>query len=98
MTLRIAAILALTVVVAQGTHPVSGRRIAGVMGHEGAAWLDRPEREREEEPGRAITALDIRPGQSVADIGAGSGYDTVRLAAAVGTRRQHILIFRPAPR
>ena len=32
---------------AQTTHPVSGRVIAGVMGHEGAPWLDRPERETE---------------------------------------------------
>ena len=81
-----AAILALTVVSAQGTHPVSGRRIAGVMGHEGAPWLDRPEREREEEPGKAITALNIRAGQVIADVGAGTGYYTVRLADAVGAR------------
>jgi ubiquinone/menaquinone biosynthesis C-methylase UbiE len=69
---------------AQATHPVSGRRIANVMGHEGAAWLERPEREREEAPGKAIAALNIRPGQVIADIGAGSGYYTVRLADAVG--------------
>jgi ubiquinone/menaquinone biosynthesis C-methylase UbiE len=73
-----------SVAAAQGTHPVSGRRIAGVMGHEGAAWLERPEREAEEAPSRAIRALDIRPGQVVADIGAGSGYYAVRLAKAVG--------------
>lgn len=71
---------------AQGTHPVSGRHIAGVMGHEGAAWLDRPEREAEEAPSKAIPALKIRPGQTVADIGAGSGYYTMRLAEAVGPR------------
>src|SRR4051794_4906338 len=69
---------------AQGTHPVSGRRIAGVMGARGAAWLDRPEREREEAPSRAIAALGLRAGETVADIGAGSGYYTVRLAEAVG--------------
>ena len=71
-------------VFAQGQHPVSGRHIAQVMGHEGAAWLDRPEREAEEAPARAIKALNIRPGQVVADIGAGSGYYSVLLAAAVG--------------
>jgi len=54
------------------------------MGHQGAAWLERPEREAEEAPSKAIAALNIRPGQVVADIGAGSGYYSVRLARAVG--------------
>jgi ubiquinone/menaquinone biosynthesis C-methylase UbiE len=69
---------------APGVHPVTGRRIATVMSHLGADWLDRPDREREEEPDRAIAALAIAPGSTVADVGAGSGYMTVRLAAAVG--------------
>lgn len=68
------------------THPVSGRRIAAVMGHAGAGWLERPEREAEEAPSKAIAALAIEPGQTVADIGAGSGYYAVRLAAAVGAK------------
>jgi precorrin-6B methylase 2 len=71
---------------AQATHPISGRPIAGVMGHEAAAWLERPEREAEETPTRAVAALDLQPGQTVADIGAGSGYYTMRLSAAVGPR------------
>ena len=65
-------------------HPVSGRIIAPAMGYEGAAWLERPEREFEEQPSKAIKALAIRPGQVVADVGAGSGYYTVRLAKQVG--------------
>ena len=65
-------------------HPVSGRVIAPVMSYEGAAWLERPEREFEEQPSKAIKALGIRPGQVVADVGAGSGYYTVRLAKQVG--------------
>jgi SAM-dependent methyltransferase len=65
-------------------HPVSGRVIAQVMGYEGAAWLERPEREDEEQPSAAIRALNIKAGQVVADVGAGSGYYTVRLANQVG--------------
>lgn len=88
---RIAAILLVvavsaTLILAQGRHPISGRRIADVMGHQGAAWLERPEREAEEAPTKAIAALKIQAGQMVADIGAGSGYYSVRLADAVGPR------------
>ena len=54
------------------------------MGHEGAPWLDRPEREAEERPSRAIQELKLEPGMVVADFGAGSGYYTERLARAVG--------------
>jgi SAM-dependent methyltransferase len=60
------------------------RVIAQVMGYEGAEWLERPEREDEEQPSKAIRALGIKPGQVVADVGAGSGYYTVRLAKQVG--------------
>ena len=68
----------------QRRHPVSGRVLAPTMGLEGAAWLDRDQREAEEAPSRAIAALGIRQGAVVADVGAGSGYYTVRLARAVG--------------
>jgi predicted methyltransferase len=69
---------------AQARHPVTDRVIAPVMSVEGHAWLDRPEREREESTAQAMTALQVRPGMVVADIGAGSGYYTIRLAKAVG--------------
>jgi len=67
-----------------GVHPVSGRRYAPVMGYQGAPWLERSEREEEEAPDVALNVLKIPKGASVADIGAGSGYITVRLAARVG--------------
>jgi ubiquinone/menaquinone biosynthesis C-methylase UbiE len=67
-----------------GTHPISGRRFAPVMGSSGAEWLDRSEREVEEAPDKALDAIGIRQGSIVADIGAGSGYMTVRMAARVG--------------
>jgi protein-L-isoaspartate O-methyltransferase len=85
--LSVAALLGALLTVAldaQQRHPVSGRVIAPVMGVGGAAWLERPEREDEEAPSKAIGALKIQPGQVVADIGAGSGYYTVRLARVVG--------------
>jgi ubiquinone/menaquinone biosynthesis C-methylase UbiE len=68
----------------QGTHPISGRAIAQVMGHEGADWLDRPERVAEEQPDRALDAIGIPAGATVADVGAGTGYFTTRLARRVG--------------
>ena len=69
---------------AADVHPISGRRYAPVMGYQGADWLDREERDIEEEPDRAIDALGLKKGDTVADIGAGSGYMSVRLARRVG--------------
>jgi ubiquinone/menaquinone biosynthesis C-methylase UbiE len=54
------------------------------MGVQGAPWLDRREREDEENPDLAMRLLRVQRGASVADLGAGSGYFTVRLARAVG--------------
>jgi ubiquinone/menaquinone biosynthesis C-methylase UbiE len=67
-----------------GVHPISGRRFAPVMGYQGAEWLERSERDEEEEPDVALNVLKIAKGASVADIGAGSGYITEKLAARVG--------------
>ncbi len=61
-----------------------GREIAQVMGHQAAGWLDRPEREREEEPAKLMQLLKLKPGDKVADIGAGTGYFTFRLSKDVG--------------
>ncbi len=61
-----------------------GREIAPVMSHAGADWLERPEREVEEAPERVLAVLELRPGLVVADLGAGTGYYTRRLARAVG--------------
>lgn len=69
---------------AQAKHPVSGRVIAPVMSAAGADWLDRGERESEENPAKALTMLEIQPGMTVCDLGAGSGYYTVRLSRLVG--------------
>ena len=62
------------------------REIAQVMGHEGAGWLERPEREKEEHPTNLIKALKLKEGDVVADIGAGSGYHAFRMAPLVGSK------------
>jgi ubiquinone/menaquinone biosynthesis C-methylase UbiE len=84
-TLLAIVFAAATVVTQQpGVHPVSGRVYARTMSVEGAPWLDRREREDEENPDLALRLLRIRKGATVADIGAGSGYMTIRLAKIVG--------------
>src|SRR5437870_1428682 len=63
-----------------------GREIAQVMGHLGAEWLERPTREKEEAPSKLHEILKLKAGDAVADIGAGSGYHTFRLAEKVGAK------------
>ena len=61
-----------------------GREISAVMGWQGAAWLEREEREREERTDLLLPMLEIKSGMAVADVGAGSGYFARRIAARVG--------------
>jgi protein-L-isoaspartate O-methyltransferase len=57
-----------------------GREIAHVMGFEGMSWLNRPEREKEENTAKLIKNMNIKPGDTIADIGAGSGYHVFKMA------------------
>ncbi|MGA3189986.1 MAG: class I SAM-dependent methyltransferase [Bryobacteraceae bacterium] len=68
----------------QSEHPLSGRKIAPVMGVGGADWLDRSERESEENPDGALDAIGFKPGMVVADVGAGTGYMSLKMAKRVG--------------
>ena len=67
---------------APGTY--MGRRIADVMSYQGAEWLIRASREEEEQPEAMLDALKIAPGSTVADVGAGVGYTSLRIARRVG--------------
>ena len=69
---------------ADSAHPATGRLYANTIGMAEADWLVRPEREKDEQPDKALKALDIAPGSTVADIGAGVGYFSWRLAKIVG--------------
>jgi ubiquinone/menaquinone biosynthesis C-methylase UbiE len=85
LVLAIVVTAALTLVAQQrGVHPVSGRVYAQTMSVQGAPWLDRRERVDEENPDLALRLLRIRKGATIADIGAGSGYITIRMAKIVG--------------
>jgi precorrin-6B methylase 2 len=80
-------VLIITVALApayQSTHPLTGRRIANVMGLSGAEWLERPERETEENVEGALNAIGLKPGMTVAEVGAGTGYVALRMAKRVG--------------
>src|SRR4029079_2598017 len=86
-----AAVLSISLLVAAqqtatapGVHPISGRKYAQPMSYLGADWLDRAERVQEEEPDIALDAIKLTTGSTVADVGAGSGYMTVKMAKRVG--------------
>jgi ubiquinone/menaquinone biosynthesis C-methylase UbiE len=63
-----------------------GREIAQVMGHQGADWLERPERDAEEHTSEMVEQLPLKSGDVAADIGAGTGYLSERLASKVGAQ------------
>jgi SAM-dependent methyltransferase len=72
-----------------------GREIARVMGFEGAPWLERPSRASEERPDLLVEELHLHIGMTVADIGAGSGYLSRRMAPIVGPGRVFAVDVQP---
>jgi ubiquinone/menaquinone biosynthesis C-methylase UbiE len=72
-----------------------GRQIAYVMSHQGIDWLERPERELEENSSQLLKNMNIKPGMVIADIGAGSGYYTVRLSKLAGKGKVYAVDVEP---
>lgn len=72
-----------------------GREIARVMDHRGAAWLERKTRVSEELPNEVIRAMDLQANSVVADIGAGTGYFTIRIAPLVPAGRVYAVDIQP---
>lgn len=67
-----------------GDGTYQGRLIAQVMSYLGASWLLRETRVDEEQPDRMLQALEVKPGMTVADVGAGVGFHSLKLAKLVG--------------
>ncbi|MGB5553108.1 MAG: class I SAM-dependent methyltransferase [Flavobacteriaceae bacterium] len=65
-----------------------GREIAHVMGFQGMGWLERPEREKEENTATLLQNMEIATEDSIADIGAGTGYHVFKMAPMA--QRGHI--------
>ncbi len=72
-----------------------GREISQIMGHQGAAWLERRTRVVEERPDRVVDGMELALDAQVADIGAGTGYFTFRIAEAVPKGRVYAVDVQP---
>ncbi|EAZ90908.1 class I SAM-dependent methyltransferase [Crocosphaera chwakensis] len=72
-----------------------GREIAKVMGHKEFLWLERPSREQQEKPQQLLEALNLKPTDTIADIGAGSGYFSFRLASLVPKGKVYAVDIQP---
>lgn len=69
---------------ARAQDAAATREPAEVMSYLGWQWLERGTREEEEWPDEVLKAMELEGGETIADIGCGSGYYTRRLAKAVG--------------
>jgi FkbM family methyltransferase len=72
-----------------------GREIARVMGYQGAEWLERPERLEEERPDEVIERMKLKPTDIVADVGAGTGYFSFRIAPRVPQGKVYAVDIQP---
>ena len=72
-----------------------GREISHVMGHQGMNWLERPEREQEEETSTLLENMNLQPTDVIADIGAGSGYHVFKMAPQVSKGKVFAVDIQP---
>ena len=72
-----------------------GREIAQVMGHQAMMWLERESRETEEQPSTTVQQLELKPDDVVADIGAGTGYFSFRIAEKVPEGKVYAVDIQP---
>ncbi|WP_036486153.1 class I SAM-dependent methyltransferase [Myxosarcina sp. GI1] len=72
-----------------------GREIAKVMGHQAKDWLERPSREREERPQQTVAELELKPDDIVADLGAGTGYFSFRIAREIPQGKVYAVDVQP---
>ena len=72
-----------------------GRQIANVMSHYGINWLERADREKDENSSLLVKNLDIKPGMIIADIGAGSGYYTARMSKVLAGGKIYAVDVQP---
>lgn len=86
LSLCIAVTAALQPLTSSAEEPKTApaREPAAVMSFRGAPWLERPERDAEEQPYKVIEAMKLKPGDRVADIGVGTGYYARKIAKVVG--------------
>ncbi|MBM3442290.1 MAG: class I SAM-dependent methyltransferase [Bacteroidetes bacterium] len=73
-----------------------GRQIAKTMNHFGISWLERPERQEEEDAEQLLRNMGLKQGMQVADIGAGSGFYTIRIAQRIGRGTVYAVDIEPA--
>ena len=71
------------------------REIAQVMGHQAMRWLERDSRVTEEKPDLTVQQLDLKPDDTVADIGAGTGYFSFRMAQQVPQGKIYAVDIQP---
>jgi ubiquinone/menaquinone biosynthesis C-methylase UbiE len=86
LTLILPAVLRADPPAADAAGRYMGRTIATTMHYSGADWLTRESRQREEDCKRLLKELNVKPGQTICDMGCGNGFYTIQLAKLTGKK------------